>query len=240
MKIERIDEKTVKCFLSNQELEQYEITYKDFILRSDKAREIVEVIIEQAEAEVGYQPPQFAFDLQIMMLPDKGMILTFSEKEPEEGKAGESILECLREMKEMLTEGGEEKQEGMEHVDLATRAKALEEKIASRKSEEKTPDYAVFEFENIHNLLQYAALLPANLRIQSELYRMNEVYYLYLAKGGAAYKRYSRACIQAMEFGVLYAANMQGVAYLQEHAECLIAAGAVKKLRLDGGRKRKE
>lgn len=89
MKIERIDEKTVKCFLTNQELEEYEITYKDFILRSDRAREVVEEIIEQAEAEVGYQPPQFAFDLQIMMLPDKGMILTFSEKEPDEGKAGE-------------------------------------------------------------------------------------------------------------------------------------------------------
>ena len=40
MKIERIDDKTVKCFLSNEELEEYEIDYKDFVTRSDKAKEV--------------------------------------------------------------------------------------------------------------------------------------------------------------------------------------------------------
>jgi hypothetical protein len=39
MKIERIDDKTVKCFISNEELEEFEITYKDFITRSEKAKE---------------------------------------------------------------------------------------------------------------------------------------------------------------------------------------------------------
>ena len=52
MKIERIDDKTVKCFLSNEELEEYEIDYKDFVTRSDKAKEVVQEIIEQAEREV--------------------------------------------------------------------------------------------------------------------------------------------------------------------------------------------
>ena len=42
MKIERIDEKTVKCFISNEELEAFDITYKDFITRSEKAKEVVE------------------------------------------------------------------------------------------------------------------------------------------------------------------------------------------------------
>ena len=69
MKIERIDDKTVKCFLSNEELEEYDIDYKDFVTRSDKAKEVVQEIIEQAEEEVGYKPPKYAFDLQIMMLP---------------------------------------------------------------------------------------------------------------------------------------------------------------------------
>ena len=29
MKIERVDDKTVKCFLSNEELEQHNIDYKE-------------------------------------------------------------------------------------------------------------------------------------------------------------------------------------------------------------------
>ena len=92
MRIERVDDKTVKCFLSNEELEEYDIDYKDFILRSDKAKEIVQEIIEQAEELVGYKPPKFAFDLQIMMLPDQGLILTFSERDSEI-KEGDQVLE---------------------------------------------------------------------------------------------------------------------------------------------------
>ena len=53
MKIERIDDKTVKCFLSNEELEEYEIDYKDFVVRSEKAKEVVQEIIEQAEGRGG-------------------------------------------------------------------------------------------------------------------------------------------------------------------------------------------
>ena len=83
MKIERVDEKTVKCFLTNEELEEYEIDYRDFVMRSDKAREVVQEIMEQASEEVGYKPPRFAFDLQIMMVPDQGLLLTFSEKDPD-------------------------------------------------------------------------------------------------------------------------------------------------------------
>ena len=52
MKIERIDDKTVKCFLSNEELVEYDIDYKDFVTRSAKAKEVVHEIIAQAEEEV--------------------------------------------------------------------------------------------------------------------------------------------------------------------------------------------
>ena len=53
MKIERIDDKTVKCFLSNEELEEYDIDYKDFVTRSDKAKEVVQEIIEGSPGKTG-------------------------------------------------------------------------------------------------------------------------------------------------------------------------------------------
>ena len=104
MKIERIDDKTVKCFISNEELEEFEITYKDFITRSEKAKEVVEEIIEQAIEEVGYKPPQFAMDMQIMMMPDKGMVLTLSEKTPEDLQKNPALMEYLKEMRKTLEE----------------------------------------------------------------------------------------------------------------------------------------
>ena len=62
---------------------------------------------------------------------------------------------------------------------------------------------------------------------------MGDVYYLYLHKGAASYERYSRACIQAIEFGALFGAEQDKVIYLQEHGECLIAEKALKKLRFN-------
>ena len=102
MKIERIDDKTVKCFISNEELAEFELSYKDFLFRSEKAKEIVEEIIMQAKEEVGYQPPKYAFDLSVMMMPDQGMILTFSEKDPEDIEPGKELMECLKQVKNIL------------------------------------------------------------------------------------------------------------------------------------------
>lgn len=228
MKIERIDDKTVKCFISNEELEEYDITYKDFVTRSEKAKEIVEEIIEQAIAEVDYKPPQFAMDMQIMMIPEKGMLLTLSEKSPEDLKNNPMLQAYLQEMRKTLEEHLSDLTEQVKQKEQATVGKQPE----NQKTESKKPDFAIFQFASIRDLSEYAKILPRNLRVESCLYRLDGAYYLYLRKGGASYERYSRACIQALEYGVLYAATEERIVYLREHGECVIAKKAVAKLRL--------
>ena len=93
------------------------------------------------------------------------------------------------------------------------------------------PGFAVFVFSDIGRIMEYVALLPSNLQVESRLYQMDGLYFLYLLKGRASYERYSRACVQALEFAGLYAAEESQVAQLEEHGECLIAEKAVRKLR---------
>ena len=223
MKIERVDEKTVKCFLSNEELEEHEIDYKDFIMRSEKAREIVQEIIEQAAQEVGYRPPKFAFELQIMLVPDQGLVLTFSDKDPDV-RDGEQLIECLKEMKRIL-------QKTREATEQLSDGSKTEDGSGEPQESESRPECAVFVFSSLRNIMNYAMALPGNLRIDSELYEMDGFYYLHLQKGHAAYERYSRACVQAMEFAGLYTADDVRLLQLREHGTCLIAEKAVKKLR---------
>ena len=238
MKIERIDDKTVKCFLSNEELEEYEIDYKDFVVRSEKAKEVVQEIIEQAEEEVGYKPPKYAFDLQIMMVPDEGLMLVFSEKEPLENKNGAQLLKALQEMKRVFEEKKAEINANLEKSAQAEEASENAKNGKGKKgkkgaAEAQKPQFAIFAFRNIGRVLAYAAVLPANLRIDSTLYRLEDgTCYVYVQKGGASYERYSRACIQAMEFAALYAADEQKIRYLEEHGECLIREKALRKLRV--------
>ena len=232
MRIERVDDKTVKCYISNEELEEYDIDYKDFIMRSDKAKEIVQEIIEQAEEEVGYKPPKFAFDLQIMLMPDHGLLLTFSERDPEM-KDGDQLMECLKEMKRMLQES--KGKNGLPGSDRAAEAEDVplpaEAKEEPKKQKITPPDFAVFVFSTLGKVLEFAAALPANLRVESSLYEMNGYYYLFFQKGHASYERYSRACVQALEFAALYTAEEKHTTRIKEHGTCLIAEKAVKKLR---------
>lgn len=231
MRIERVDEKTVKCFLSNQELEEYDIDYKDFVMRSEKAREVMQEIIEHAEVEVGYKPPQFAFDLQIMMLPEQGMILTFSERDSEM-REGEQFIECLREMKKILQRTRERlNQTGENSGGKEARSTKPEGKKDEESRQAARPGFAVFVFSSAGRVMEYAAVLPSNLQVDSSLYEMDGLYYLYLQKGHASYERYSRACIQALEFGSLYAAEERQTLYLREHGQCLIEEKAIRKLR---------
>lgn len=237
MKIERIDDKTVKCFISNEELQEFDITYKDFITRSEKAKEVVEEIIEQAIEEVGYKPPQFAMDMQIMMMPEKGMVLTLSEKTPDDIKNNPALMEYLKEMRKTLEEhfgGMIETHGGLPGDAQATNGKAgLQVGSESLQTgETKQPDFAIFKMKSLRDLSDYARILPTNLRVESCLYVDKGEYYLFLQKGGASYKRYSRACVQALEYGVLFGATEDKIVYLDEHAECLIPEKAIAKLRL--------
>lgn len=230
MKIERVDDKTVKCFLSLEELEEYQIDYKDFIMRSEKAKEVVQEIIQQAEEEVGYKPPKFAFDLQIMMVPDQGMVLTFSEKELPELENPETLTKCLTEMKKILEEAkervGEAKNKFAESADTLAKKKDASQKII-------LPENALVEFESIGKVMEYASAVPKNLRVTSMLYAMNGSYYIYISRNRASVDRYTRACIQSFEFGRLFVASDEQLKYIQEHGECLIEQGALKKLSLN-------
>ncbi len=246
MKIERVDDKTVKCYLSNEELEEYEIDYKDFITRSEKAKEVVQEIMEQAAEEVGYKPPKFAFDLQIMMVPDQGLVLTFSEKEPFDPKDGEQILEALKEMKKVLQESKENflQKKGLAgnadgqkqlpgNVPVEAQPKSAAQQPQNNNAARPRPETAIFAFRNAGRVMEYANVLPANLRVKSALYLLQDTYYLYMNKGSASYERYSRACVQALEFAALCGAEQEKLLYLEEHGECLIAEKALKKLRVE-------
>ncbi len=224
MKFERVDDKTVRCFISNEELEDYQIDYKDFVLRSEKAREVVRDIIEQAAEEVGYKPPKFAFDMSIMMMPDQGLVLTFSESDPLDEKNGGRLMEYLKEMKRAIDQAALDHQNSkkQEQAEVAAPAK---------------PEKGIFEFGSLSEVMELAGAVPRSLRVHSALYRMNDGYYLYLEKGSAAYQRYSKLCIQAMEFSSIYGADEQKILFLQEHGECLIAEGALRKLHVEKGKK---
>ena len=221
MRIERIDENTVKCFVSNEELKKNNLDYQDFLTQTDKAKQLVKQIMRRAEEEVGYKPPQIAFDMQIMVLPDCGLVLTLSEKGPAFEK-GNPIADCISDLKKMFEK---------------FKADSAKPVSAEQQTEEKQPilpegkpETALIVFDSLAKVMDYAEIMPPLLRVDSSLYKKDEMFYLLISKGRAAYDRFSRACIQALEFGALYAADESRIMAIKEHAELLIPEKAIRLL----------
>lgn len=250
MKIERIDDNTIKCFISIDEMQEYDVAYTDFISRTEKAQELMHRIIDQAHEEVGYQPPKFAFEMQIMMIPDQGMVLTFSEKEPIDLKDNDKVDAFLDNLKNLMGKLTDQKNKNVGTTsagnveggagslqDMFGAATALGNEEATKKDSRKNettikPVYeAVFVFAAIAQVMDFATSLPSNIRVTSALYKMDGDYFVHITKGGASYDRYSRVCIQALEFGELYRADVGCDEMLKEHGECLIPEKALKLLR---------
>lgn len=214
MKFEKIDDKTVKCFLSNAELEQYEISYKDFVMRSEKVRALLEDVVHQAAAEVGHHILQNAFDLSVMMMPDIGMVLTFSERNGEIDGMPRAVLD------EMV--GEQQVEDGIE-ADIQARE-------TEKRETTKLPGGAVFVFRELKDVCDYARGVPEGIPVSSSLYSFRGSYYLILEQGDAAYEDYSRACIRAMEFGALHSAERSRILYIREQENCLIPEKVIEKL----------
>ena len=239
MRIERVDDKTIKCFLSLEELEEYDVDYRDFLSRNDKAQKLMREIIEQAREEVGYRPPKLAFEMQIMMVPEQGMVLTFSEKEPidlDDDRKVDNFIQNLKDLINHIKETrGKSEEDGPAGLLPEIRSENLPVRGAGNgaKHAQQEPvqvNEAVFAFRTISKVMQYAEGLPTNLRVNSELYKMEDFYYLHLSKGTASYDKFSRACVQALEFAGLFRADVGCDTILKEHGELLIAEKALRKL----------
>lgn len=239
MKIERIDDNTIKCYISLEEMEQYQVEYTDFISRTAKAQELMHEIIKQAHDEVGYQPPKLAFEMQIMMVPEQGMVLTFSEKEPFDLNDQSKVEAVLNNLMELASKIAKSKGNGVIPDfagGLLSGMKKPENEQNSKSGKKQVlpinkVEEAVFAFSGLAQLMDYADVIPSNVRVETCLYKMKDMYYLHMKKGRASYEKYSRACVQALEFASLHMAGEGCDELLKEHGECVISEKVLKKLR---------
>lgn len=245
MKIERVDDKTIKCYLSKDELAYYQVDYSDFISRTENAQRLLREIIETAKSEVGYHPPKIAFEMQIMMVPEQGMVLTFSEKDPAMGVDPEKLGGFIDTLKQLLEHVKEESGgttgslgalPGLGQGGLSLPAPVQNTPAAKAGGKEQSApaidvNDAIFMFTYLSDFMDYAQGLPRGIRIDSTLYKMGEEFYLHIARGKASYDRFSRSCVQALDFSQLFSAGPGCDEVLKEHGEVIIATKAVNRFR---------
>lgn len=232
MTFKRIDESTIRCIVTEEDMEENGLELDDFFTQSDKAQDFLREVVEQASEEVGYDSGQGMVSLQIMPLPNHALAITFSESESKEWHdVMENIKGIIEDVKERVKEKGTlqdgdapEKEEEVSAVtipaDKANRGKREVEKVR------------LFAFVSLRFAIQYAKTVQEKGVVRSTLYKdmANNVFYMTLEKGRLSTHKYNVLCSNATEFATYMVDGQRILDYLKEQGEILVENRAVKVL----------
>ena len=213
MKYKKINDATVQCIITAEDMVEYGLTLSDIFERNEKGEGFLRDIIERAHDEIGYQINGENIAMQITPLKDKGLVVTFTDESP---LAFKDILQHLKDVLQGVSEEFDRQEQS---------------EAQRQKAEEFDENRRMFVFSTLHQVMQYTASIPNTLSVRSHLYKEGEVYYLVLEKNRLSYKMFNKIRAQAVEFGNLIAVSEERMQYLEEHGECLITDRAVSRLR---------
>ncbi|MCD7725632.1 MAG: adaptor protein MecA [Clostridiales bacterium] len=213
MKYKKINDATVQCIITQEDMMEYGLTLTDIFERNEKGEEFLRDVIERAHDEVGYQINNGNIAMQITPLKDKGLVVTFTDESPA------AFKDILQHLKEVLQDVSMElsRQDGTEG--------------GPETGQQYEENRRMFVFASLHQAMQYTASIPNRYSVRSHLYKEGEAYYLVLEKNRLSHKTFNKISAQAVEFGNLIAVSEDRLLYLEEHGECLIRDRAVSKLR---------
>lgn len=80
MEFIRVNDNMVKCLISEEDMDEYDVSIEDFFTRSENALELLHEIVKQASEEVGYKPQGPLTALQIAPIDEHGIAIFLTEK----------------------------------------------------------------------------------------------------------------------------------------------------------------
>lgn len=236
MKFEKLNENSVRCIVSQEDLEENGLTIEDFVMNQDKVRDFISELVLMAKEEVGYEVNDEALAVQLVTLPRNRLAITLTNN------AESSIRDMLEHLKGDVNEvtSSEEEEELLpefnSEIDSIPESKNSDKPVEEAKQDTKKKSVAqqkvtsrVYEFKSLEEVEQLATSITIQKSITSRLFkdRKENRYYLVINKGRLSKDVYRNICEQALDFGVLYSYKTSQLAYIEEHFECLIKKKAI-------------
>lgn len=223
MKFKRIDVDTVRCLISEEELFENGLEVDDFLQNSEKTEDFLRKILARAAEEVGYRIQGGNISIQVAVLPDHVLALTFSEK-PDHGIM--NMLDHLKHAVDAISQNVQERKEASENV--VPERNVQEERAMKMVGR---PEYQL-SFDSLEQVIQYCRNVLLELPVDSDLYKLEErnVYFLFIKKDQMTDKQICRLLGAALEFATGVYADSGLQAYVKEHGELLIGKSAMFQL----------
>lgn len=215
MKFKRLNVDTVRCIVSETELNENGLQMDDFLQNDGKTEDFLRKIVSMAEEEVGFRVQGGPLSVQVTVLPEHSLALTFSEK-PDYNVL--SLLQNIKSMVDSLT--GDRKTEDGRESEEDTLVGGFDKRIY------------ILTFRNMEQIITYAQSIVLEEPVVSSVYRLQNHgvnnYYLIIERNGLGDKEICRVISASVEFLDAASADEGKVAFMKEHGTCILANDALE------------
>ena len=204
MEFKKIGDRKFQCRLNAEDLEDNNISLDDFFNNdTDKIHDLLEVVMEEAERNIGVKLKGDVMSLQLAPLPDHSILLTISSGKEDFG----SMLKKVGESFDKL---------GM----------PVEEPADSGTEKEITGVFRIADFSDFEQLCQSSA---RTWGVTNALYKneCDNTYYLVLHKGRCSEEKYRSLLNLIMEYGEFDSSKEERAAFIKEHYSVIIGNNAI-------------
>lgn len=238
MKFNKINDTTINCIISGEELEGSGITLDDILNRQTKAVEYLRRVVMEAVRQENFHLDAAFTSMQIGVMMDGSLSLTISNGEPSENGSAPDPLAAAKAAIETLLSSM--KEENAESEDAPLREK--EQGKIQAKEPQKDGDLAAhgrerrlqycYTFLSMADVIECCRRIPGTWKLTSSLWKDEEqgIYQLLLSAQPEDAQIFERALLAMNEFGSLADAPAEAAAYIMEHDKCILKENAAAQL----------
>ena len=252
MKIEKVSENQIKCTLNREDLASRHLRISELAYGSDKARELFQDMMQQAQFELGFETENLPLMIEAIPVSGECLVLlvtkvedpeeldtrfsnftplsTKSSSETNEAQAptyADEILNCFEHLEELLGKlsSDENKKELKRHGISISDSKQQLPEIQNAMTK-------IYVFRSFQRLQSLSTMLASVSSGENSLYldQNNGHYYLLVRMSDHSPEQFNKICNILSEYGAPARTTYATPAYLEEHMRLLISKDAILQL----------
>ena len=240
MKLERISENQIKCYVSSGDLATRQLSFRELAYGSDKVRKLFADMLEEAGATLDFHPEGTPLMIEAVPMGSEGLLVFITKVEdPEEldtrfarfapaimaqmgSASGESSTATHSNAEDILRAFGR-------MIDLA--AREINQNHEEPRAEDPQDLYRAFFFEDMDSARAAARLLTPHYSGPASFYgRPSGGYYLVLHKAESDTVVFNKLCNLLTEYAAQVRVSCMSEAYYREHYRIIYDGDAIPKL----------
>lgn len=235
MKIEKIDDNSIKCTLSSLDLSSRNLNLRDMTYGSQAAKRLFNEMMQKAKEEVGFSIENTPLMIEAIPLQGGAVQLIISKvDDPEEldtrfskfSAAGSGQNGWISELATQILEGAQ---------GLMKQLKETEEEpgVVEEKKEPRDEGIRLYRFRTLDRVIDAAKAVSYCDLGANSLYKAEDQkgYYLSLHSQGDDIDSLNRVANLLLEYGERVNGGSATEAYYKEHMEQLVPKNALQKLK---------